>query len=141
MEPDTAILEVQDRIKHWEVERKRLKLLEYLARVNHDRAKKALEKSGETLEELYRQLDEHLSHAWLYSQLDCGLLVILRQTPSGMLACRRYGEPYSDEMRFKFNRQSQKFIGKQPDGTCELRAVPQEYIDRALEAADKAKQS
>lgn len=141
MEPDTAILAAQERIKHWEAEHKRLKSLAHIAWVNQNSAEKKLK-------DLYQQQDEHLSRVVLYRRPepfrnaeDCGLAVILLQTPAGGLVCRKYGEPHSGEMRFKFMRGSQKFVRYFAQYTYELREVPQEYIDRALEAADKTKQS
>lgn len=141
MEPDTAILAAQERIKHWEAEHKRLKSLAHLAWVNQNSAEKKLK-------ELYQRQDERLPCAEMYRRReafrdagDCGLVVILLQTPACTLVCRKYGEPHSGEMRFQFNRGSQKFIRYFASYTYELREVPQEYIDRALAAADKAQQS
>jgi hypothetical protein len=136
-----TINEAQERVKYWEAE------LEYAGQLKL-KAIDNLSAAKQNLKELYRQQDECLSRVELYRlgpigyrDQDCGSLVILRQTPSGMLVCRKYGEPHSDEMRFKFNRWSQEFTGKQSGGTYELSEVPQEYIDRALAAADKAQQS
>ena len=141
MEPDTAILAAQERIKHWEAEHKRLKSLAHIAWANQNSAEKKLK-------DLYQQQDEHLSRVVLYRRPEpfrdtenCELAVILLQTPAGMLVCRKRGEPHSDEMCFKFNRGSQKFLSYVAQYTYELREVPQEYIDRALAAADKAQQS
>jgi hypothetical protein len=141
MDFDAAILEAQEQVKHWEDSRRHLESLAHQAWVSRNQAEKKLK-------DLYQQQDEHLSRVVLYRRPepfrdveDCGLAVILLQTPAGMLVCRKRGEPHSDEMCFKFNRGSQKFLSYVAQYTYELREVPQEYIDRALAAADKAQQS
>jgi len=134
----TEILQAQEVIKHWESEIKYAE--EALAK-----ARDELRKAKEDLIELYKKEDDKLPKA------NCIKLsrhrrsiefvaVILRQTPSGQLVCRKYGDPFSREVRYKIRKYHDIFEEiKSSKGfyPMELEDVPQEFINQAREAAKK----
>lgn len=66
-------------------------------------------------------------------------MVILRRTPTGMLVVRRAGEPFSAELKFKWNKNTERFRPAEATGYLrdarELRDVPVEYMPAGSSAA------
>lgn len=139
----TEILQAQENVNHWENEIKYAE--EALAK-----ARDELRKAKEALIDLYKKEDDKLPtakrfrlslHGYLKERSKAGkFVVILRQTPSGQLVCRDYGNPFSQEVKYKIKKYSDIFeeIKKPKSGySTELEDVPQEFIDRARKATSE----
>lgn len=138
------ILQAQENVKHWENEVKYAEEALAKARDNYCKARDALVDSWE-------KEDDKLPKAKRFRLLRSGffqreknqagkLIVILRQTPSGQLVCRDYGNPFSQEVKYKIKKYSdifQEIKSLKSLYSTELEDVPQEFINQAREATKK----
>lgn len=143
-EPSTDVLVAQEKIKHWESEIQYLCEQTNAARESLAAARLELQQAYEAEDDKFFSVVQSIRRSRYGNDHRVEKVVILRQTPSGRLVCRKYGHPESEAVQYKLSFDGNEFrqlvsskSAYSSYGISQLEGVPQEYIDRARAASKR----